>query len=82
MTAAAHTNGGRIFAQLMHSGRVGHPETVGYRPVAPSAVALKAEVFTPKGLLRLPCLALCRHMKSGARCRSSPMAEAIGLHPL
>lgn len=55
VTSAVHTNGGRIFAQLMHSGRVGHPEVVGYHPVAPSAIALKAELFTgPKGLLPAP----------------------------
>jgi len=46
VTAAVHTNGGRIFAQLMHGGRVGHPDTVGHHPVAPSAIALEAELFT------------------------------------
>ncbi|MFD7440564.1 alkene reductase [Streptomyces sp. NPDC059909] len=55
VTAAVHANGGRIFAQLMHAGRVGHPETVGHHPVAPSAIALKAELFTgAKGLLPAP----------------------------
>ncbi|MEU9391948.1 alkene reductase [Streptomyces sp. NPDC048324] len=49
VTAAVHTNGGRIFAQLMHSGRVSHPDTTGSRPVAPSAVAAAGEVFTPTG---------------------------------
>lgn len=29
VTAAVHTNGGRIFAQLMHGGRVSHPDTTG-----------------------------------------------------
>ncbi|WP_458248762.1 alkene reductase [Streptomyces sp. MAI_2237] len=49
VTAAVHANGGRIFAQLMHSGRVSHPDTTGSRPVAPSAVAAVGEVFTPTG---------------------------------
>ena len=49
VTAAVHTNGGRIFAQLMHSGRVSHPDTTGSRPVAPSAVAAVGDVFTPTG---------------------------------
>ncbi|MFI8231144.1 alkene reductase [Streptomyces sp. NPDC085900] len=49
VTAAVHTNGGRIFAQLMHSGRVSHPDTTGSQPVAPSAVAAVGEVFTPTG---------------------------------
>ena len=35
---AVHVNGGRIFAQLMHGGRVSHPDTTGLQPVGPSAV--------------------------------------------
>ncbi|AXK35371.1 alkene reductase [Streptomyces armeniacus] len=55
VTDAVHANGGRIFAQLMHGGRVGHPEVAGYVPVAPSAVRLDAELFTgPRGLLPAP----------------------------
>ncbi|GAB3901740.1 hypothetical protein GCM10027612_65660 [Microbispora bryophytorum subsp. camponoti] len=49
VTDAVHTNGGRIFAQIMHGGRVSHPDTTGMRPVAPSAVAVPGEVFTPAG---------------------------------
>ncbi len=49
VTAAVHANGGRIFAQVMHGGRVGHPDVAGFAPVAPSAVRLRAEVFTPTG---------------------------------
>ncbi|MFD7663578.1 alkene reductase [Streptomyces sp. NPDC059788] len=55
VTHAVHASGGRIFAQLMHGGRVGHPAVAGHHPVAPSAVALRAEVFTgPKGPLPAP----------------------------
>ena len=49
VTDAVHTNGGRIFAQIMHGGRVSHPDTTGMRPVGPSAVAAVGEVFTPSG---------------------------------
>lgn len=49
VTAAVHANGGRIFAQIMHGGRVSHPDTTGFQPVAPSAVALGADVFSPTG---------------------------------
>jgi N-ethylmaleimide reductase len=49
VTAAVHANGGRIFAQLMHGGRVSHPDTTGHRPVGPSEVAATGEVFTPTG---------------------------------
>ncbi len=49
VTAAVHANGGRIFAQLMHGGRVSHPDTTGLQPIGPSAVAAAGEVFTPTG---------------------------------
>ncbi|MFI0980460.1 alkene reductase [Streptomyces sp. NPDC021093] len=49
VTDAVHANGGRIFAQLMHGGRVSHPDTTGLQPVGPSAVPAVGEVFTPTG---------------------------------
>ncbi|UPZ33431.1 alkene reductase [Streptomyces sp. LRE541] len=49
VTDAVHANGGRIFAQLMHGGRVSHPDTTGSQPVGPSAVAAVGDVFTPTG---------------------------------
>jgi N-ethylmaleimide reductase len=49
VTDAVHTNGGRLFAQLMHGGRVSHPDTTGLQPVGPSAVPAAGAVFTPTG---------------------------------
>src|SRR5690606_17078399 len=49
VTGAVHANGGRIFAQIMHGGRVSHPDTIGMLPVGPSAVPAVGEVFTPSG---------------------------------
>ena len=49
VTEAVHANGGRIFAQLMHGGRVSHPDTTGFQPVGPSAVPAVGDVFTPTG---------------------------------
>ncbi|BCL33008.1 alkene reductase [Streptomyces aurantiacus] len=49
VTDAVHTNGGRVFAQLMHGGRVSHPDTTGTQPVGPSAVPAVGDVFTPTG---------------------------------
>jgi len=50
VTAAVHANGGRIFAQLMHGGRISHSDTTGLQPVGPSAVAARgAMVFSPTG---------------------------------
>ncbi len=49
VTHAVHANGGRVFAQIMHGGRVSHPDTTGLLPVGPSAVPAPGEVFTPSG---------------------------------
>lgn len=49
VTEAVHVNGGRIFAQLMHGGRVSHPDTIGRTPVGPSALAAPGVGFTPQG---------------------------------
>lgn len=48
VTEAVHSRGGRIFAQLMHTGRVGHPLNLsaGAELLAPSAVAAPGEMFT------------------------------------
>jgi N-ethylmaleimide reductase len=46
---AVHARGGKVVAQLMHTGRIGHPSITGLQPVAPSAVRAAGEVFTPEG---------------------------------
>lgn len=50
VTDAVHANGGRIFAQVMHGGRVSHPDTTGLQPAGPSAVPPTGQVFTPTGM--------------------------------
>ncbi|MBT2411657.1 alkene reductase [Streptomyces sp. ISL-12] len=54
VTDAVHVNGGRVFAQIMHGGRVSHHETTGLQPVGPSAVPGEGDVFTPSGPQPLP----------------------------
>ncbi|MFF5260068.1 alkene reductase [Actinomadura viridis] len=56
VTDAVHAKGGRIFAQLMHSGRIGHPSLYpdGELPVAPSPIASGEQLFTPEGMLDHP----------------------------
>ncbi|MFA5605782.1 MAG: alkene reductase [Leucobacter sp.] len=46
ITRAVHEAGGRIFAQLMHGGRIGHPTIGGEVPVAPSAVPPDVRIYT------------------------------------
>ncbi|MBD0417606.1 alkene reductase [Streptomyces sp. TRM S81-3] len=49
VTDAVRDAGGRMFLQLQHGGRVGHPATSGLTPVAPSPVPLPETIFTPGG---------------------------------
>jgi len=48
VTAAAHAGGAKIFLQLMHTGRIGHPHNLpaGARLLAPSAIAAAGEMYT------------------------------------
>jgi N-ethylmaleimide reductase len=51
VTAAVHAQGGKMFVQLMHCGRVAHPLNLpaGARVVAPSAIAAAGEIYTDAG---------------------------------
>ncbi|MGW0537469.1 alkene reductase [Streptomyces sp. NPDC003032] len=51
VTDAVHKQNGVIFAQLMHTGRIGHPSLLpdGLTPLAPSAVAARGQVYTHQG---------------------------------
>lgn len=54
VTDAVHAEGGTIFAQLWHVGRMTHPLTLpdGELPVAPSAIGIEGkQIFTRDGLL-------------------------------
>lgn len=52
VTAAVHAEGGKIFLQLWHVGRLSHPSVQinNQSPVAPSAIKADGEIFTPEGL--------------------------------
>jgi N-ethylmaleimide reductase len=51
VTDAVHAENSRIFLQLMHCGRIGHPLNLpdGARVLAPSAVAASGEIYTDAG---------------------------------
>ena len=52
VTDAVHAEGGRIFLQLWHVGRLSHPlvQINSAQPVAPSAIKADGEIYTPEGL--------------------------------
>ncbi|MCD6671450.1 MAG: alkene reductase [Burkholderiaceae bacterium] len=53
---AVHARGSRLFIQLMHAGRLSHPENTPHhrQSVAPSAIGSGAQMFTPKGMQTAP----------------------------
>jgi N-ethylmaleimide reductase len=51
---AVHAEGGRIFMQLWHVGRMGHPGISGVESVAPSAIPADMTTHTPAGKQPLP----------------------------
>jgi 2,4-dienoyl-CoA reductase-like NADH-dependent reductase (Old Yellow Enzyme family) len=56
VTRAVHDKGGHIFIQIMHAGRMSHPDNTPHhrQPVAPSAIAPGAPMFTAGGMKDIP----------------------------
>lgn len=56
VASAVHAKGGHLFIQLMHVGRMSHPDNTPHhrQPVAPSAIAPGVEMFTANGLKDIP----------------------------
>lgn len=56
VTKAVHAAGGHLFIQLMHAGRMSHPDNTPHhrQPVAPSAIAPGEKMFTLDGLKDAP----------------------------
>lgn len=56
VTDAVHEAGGYLFIQLMHVGRISHPDNTPHhrQAVAPSAIAPGEPIFTAKGMLEVP----------------------------
>ncbi|KPI13198.1 12-oxophytodienoate reductase [Actinobacteria bacterium OK074] len=56
VTDAVHKADGRIVIQLMHVGRISHPENTPHhrQPVAPSAIKPAGQTFTGSGMQEMP----------------------------
>ncbi|WP_322069849.1 alkene reductase [Paraburkholderia bannensis] len=56
VTNAVHAKGGHVFIQLMHAGRMSHPDNTPHhrQAVAPSAIAPGTGMFTAKGMQDIP----------------------------
>ena len=91
VSAAVHDKGGRIFIQMMHAGRMSHPDNTPHRrqAVAPSAVAPGTQMFTATGMQDIPTpraltteevrltVADFRH---AARCAIEAGADGVEIH--
>jgi N-ethylmaleimide reductase len=56
ITDAVHKAGGHLYVQIMHAGRIAHPDNTPHhrQPVAPSAISADAPMFTPTGMQNTP----------------------------
>ncbi|MFJ4539542.1 alkene reductase [Streptomyces tibetensis] len=76
VTRAVRDAGGRMFLQLQHGGRVGHPATSGLTPLAPSPVPLPETIHTPQG--RLPSVVPREMTADDIRTTVANFAKAAG----
>jgi N-ethylmaleimide reductase len=91
VTAAVHDKGGRIFIQIMHVGRMSHPDNTPHhrQGVSSSAIAPGAPMFTATGMQDIPTpralsvdevrrtVADFRH---AARCAVEAGADGVEIH--
>jgi len=89
VTERVHAAGSRIFVQLMHVGRIGHPANTGLQPVAPSPVRPAGIMFTAQGPLEMPepreltleeIHATVRDFRHAAACAIKAGADGVEIH--
>ena len=91
VTDAVHAKGGHIFIQIMHAGRMSHPDNTPHhrQAVAPSAIAPGAGMFTMKGMLDIPVpralgtdevRQTVRDFAHAARCAIEAGADGVEIH--
>jgi 2,4-dienoyl-CoA reductase-like NADH-dependent reductase (Old Yellow Enzyme family) len=89
--AAVRTRGGHVVVQLMHAGRMAHPDNTPHhrQPVAPSALAPGVDMFTAHGMLPAPVpraldaagiQATVDDFAHAAECAMAAGAEAVEVH--
>ncbi|WP_313958562.1 hypothetical protein [Novosphingobium sp. 9] len=78
VTDAVHAQGGRIFAQLWHVGRMSHPDFHdGALPVAPSAVPFEGEIWKVDPVTGAGAMVPCPTRVRWKRWKSAPSPRTI-----
>jgi len=89
---AVHEQGGHIFMQLMHTGRISHPANMmaGARIVAPSAIAAPGEMYTdasgpqphpvPEAMTEADILAAVQEFRASAVLAVGAGFDGVELH--
>jgi N-ethylmaleimide reductase len=91
VTDAVHAAGGRIAIQLMHVGRISHPDNTphGRQPVAPSAIRPEGVMFTASGPQEMPepralsteeVVTTVEDFRSAAAAAVAAGADAVEIH--
>ena len=91
ISTAVHRAGGRVFIQLLHVGRMSHPDNTPHhrQALAPSAVVPSAEMFTERGLLPIPrpraltreeIAAIISEFVEGARLAVEAGTDGVEIH--
>jgi N-ethylmaleimide reductase len=91
VTEAVHAQGGRIFLQLWHAGRVAHPSLlpVGEIPIAPSAIAANCMAdtaggqqphVTPRALALAEILEIVEQFQIGAKNAIAAGFDGVEIH--
>lgn len=88
---AVHSGGGALFIQLMHVGRISHPDNTphGRLPVAPSAISADQDMVTPAGTQKTPTprelsvediQATIREFRQAAAAAIAAGADGVEIH--
>ncbi|MBS1095189.1 alkene reductase [Gluconobacter wancherniae] len=91
VTSAVHEKGGHFYIQLMHAGRMSHPDNTPHhrQAVAPSAIAPGTGMFTATGLQDIPVpremtqadiAQTVQDFRHAARCAVDAGADGVEIH--